>query len=73
MVSIATMGMFRDCCGGGPGVGGGGAVPGVGVDRNTKAGLFTRVKKVEIESKNILLSKIKVTLKNSGRISNVKD
>jgi hypothetical protein len=23
MVSIATMGMFRDCCGGGPGTGGG--------------------------------------------------
>lgn len=68
MVSIATMGMFRDCCGGGPGVGGGGAVPGIGDQREAKPTLYARVIKVEIESKNIMLSKIKVTLKSAGEI-----
>lgn len=67
MVSIATMGMFRDCCGGAPG-GGSGAVPGVGDQREAKPTLYARVTKVEIESKNIKLSKIKVTLKSAGEI-----
>lgn len=65
MVSIATLGMFRDCCGG-KGPGGGGAVPGAGIQREAPASIFARVKKVEIENKNIALSKIKVTLKGAG-------
>lgn len=66
MVSIATLGMFRDCCGGGPGVGGGGAVPSVGDQREAKPPLYARVTKIDIETKNILLSKIKVSLKTAG-------
>jgi hypothetical protein len=65
MVSIATMGMFRDCCGGQV-RGGGGAVPGAGVQREAPASIFARVKKVEIENKNIALSKIKIILKGAG-------
>jgi hypothetical protein len=65
MVSIATMGMFRDCCGGAPG-GGGGAVPGAGIQREAQPTIFARVKNVGIESKNIKLSKIKAVLKNAG-------
>jgi hypothetical protein len=65
-VNIATMGMFRDCCGGGPGTGGSGAVPGVGDQREAKPTIYVRVKNVDIESKNITLSKIKVTLKSAG-------
>lgn len=67
MVSIATMGLFRDCCGGGPG-GGGGAVPGVqgGQMYDNTPRIYAKVKNLDIESKNISLSKIKVVLKQAG-------
>jgi hypothetical protein len=61
-VNIATMGMFRDCCGGAPG--GGGAPP---YRQNAQEQVKPRVlvQKVEMETKNSLedyLDKIKVKL-----------
>lgn len=60
-VNIATMGMFKDCCG--RGVGGGGAPP----YRRDEEKVLPRVlvKKVEVTDIDILeslLDKIKVTL-----------
>jgi hypothetical protein len=61
-VSIATMGMFRDCCGGAPG--GGGAPPyRQNYDEQVKPVIFVR--NVEMTSVNPLeesLSKVKVML-----------
>jgi hypothetical protein len=64
-ISLATLGMFRDCCIKQV-LGVGGAVPGAGIQREASASIFARVKKVDIESKNIKLSKIKAVLKNAG-------
>lgn len=64
-VNFATLGMFRDCCGGAR-AGGGGAVPGSGIQRDSLPALYVKVKKLDIESKNIILSKIKVVLKGAG-------
>jgi len=64
-ISLATLGMFRDCCGG-KGQGGGGAVPGSGIQRQSPIMLYAKVKNLDIETKNISLSKIKVILKGAG-------
>lgn len=61
-IGIATMGLFRDCCGGAPG--GGGAPP---YRQNASEMIKPRVivNKVEMETKNSLedyLDKIKVKL-----------
>jgi len=63
MVNIATLGMFRDCCGG---KNVGGAVPGSGIQRQSPIMLYAKVKNLDIETKNIALSKIKVILKGAG-------
>ena len=61
-VSIATMGMFRECCGGGF-VGGGGAVPTYRDEQEVKPTIFvTKVDMVTLNSIDDLVGKIKVTL-----------
>ncbi len=63
-VNIATMGMFRDCCGGAPG--GGGAPPyrQNAEERVTPLVLVRKVEMVTINSPEDLLSKIFVRLKD---------
>jgi hypothetical protein len=62
-VSIATMGKFNQCCGGGPAVGGGAPPYRQNADERVKPRVL--VNKVEMETKNSLedyLDKIKVKL-----------
>lgn len=62
-VSIATMGMFNPCCGGGPTVGGG--APPYRQNANEMIKPRVLVRNVEMETKNSLedyLDKIKVKL-----------
>lgn len=62
-VSIATMGMFGECCRGGIGVGGGGAVPTYRDEQEVKPTVFiTKVDMVTLNSIDGLVEKIKVRL-----------
>ena len=62
-VNIATMGMFKDCCGGAPG--GGGAPPYRQNDEHVTPLVMVRhVEMLTINSPEDLLSKISVKLKD---------
>lgn len=62
-ISIATMGMAQECCRGGIGVGGGGAVPTYRDEQEVKPTVFiTKVDMVTLNSIDDLVGKIKVKL-----------
>jgi len=65
MVNIATLGMFKSCCGGAPG--GGGAPPyRQNAEESVTPVIFIRnVKMVTINSPEDLLSKIHIRLKDN--------
>jgi len=63
-VNIATMGMFRSCCGGGTGYGGGAPPYRQNDEHVTPLVLVRHVEMVTINSPDDLLKKISVKLKD---------
>ncbi len=63
-INIATMGMFRDCCGGGQ-VGGGGAPPYRQYDEHVTPVVFVRhVEMVNVKDPEDIIKNISVKLKD---------